>query len=227
MINNGLTSQTIKAIDDYTINEIGIPSMVLMERAALSITQKLLSKNGDSDNSYAIVCGTGNNGGDGLAVGRMLHQADKTVRIYLVGNTDKASEGFTKQLQIAQNLGLAIQTLDTDPSEPIRGDIVLDALFGIGLSRNVKGPYKTAIEKINRFEGLIIAVDVPSGLSANTGRPMGIAVKADATYTIGFMKKGFEQEDAADYTRELYLLDIGYPNDTLLRNIIEEEEAND
>ncbi|MER2064216.1 MAG: NAD(P)H-hydrate epimerase [Alkalibacterium sp.] len=227
MINNGLTSQTIKAIDDYTINKIGIPSMVLMERAALSITQKLLSKNGYSYKTYAIVCGTGNNGGDGLAVGRMLHQADKTVRIYLVGNTDKASEGFTKQLRIAHNLGLDIQTLDTDLSEPIRGDIVLDALFGIGLSRNVEGPYKTAIEKMGHFEGPIIAVDVPSGLSANTGRPMGNAVKADVTYTIGFMKKGFEYEDSATFTGELTVLDIGYPNDSLLAEIFEEDEIND
>jgi len=86
-----LASSTIKAIDEYTINEIGIPSMVLMERAALAITEKLLENSERSKKTYAVVCGTGNNGGDGLAVGRILHQAGKKVTLFLVGSRESGS----------------------------------------------------------------------------------------------------------------------------------------
>ncbi|WP_368644791.1 NAD(P)H-hydrate epimerase [Alkalibacterium putridalgicola] len=225
-MNEGLASQTIKAIDTYTINEVGIPSMVLMERAALAITEELLKNDSGSAASYAVICGTGNNGGDGLAIGRILHQAGKTVDIYLVGNVEKASDECRKQLRIAKNLGLSIEFFD-ESAEAFHADVVLDALFGIGLDRDVEEPHKIAIERINRSHGQIVAVDVPSGLSADTGGALGTAVKADTTLTIGFMKKGFTAKEAKAYIGELKVMAIGYPDSSLLKDIIKKEQAND
>ena len=219
-MSKGLTSQQIKAIDEYTIDDIGLPSMVLMERAALAITQKLLESDRKSEFSYDIVCGMGNNGADGLAIGRLLHQAGRTVTLYLVGDIDKASAEFKRQIFIVQNLAVPIFSFD-EVHGAYNADVILDALFGIGLNRNVEEPNKTAIEKINQSDGRIIAVDVPSGLSADTGRPMGTAVEADITYTIGFNKIGFEQEASAGYVGALFILDIGYPNARLLQHIIQ------
>lgn len=224
-MNKGLASHTIKAIDTFTINEIGIPSMVLMERAALAITQELLAADNASDISYDIVCGTGNNGGDGLAIGRMLHQAGNSVRIYLVGNVDSSSDEFRKQLNIAENLGLLILPFN-EAGETFDADRVLDAVFGIGLNRDVEEPHRTAIDRINRSKGQIIAVDVPSGLSADTGEPMGIAVEAEVTYTIGFIKKGFEYKGSDRFLGEVNVLAIGYPSASLLEDIVKEEKRN-
>ncbi|SFC72757.1 yjeF N-terminal region [Alkalibacterium subtropicum] len=225
-MNEGLASQTIKAIDAYTINEIGIPSMVLMERAALAIADELLDHTSISAASYAVVCGTGNNGGDGLAIGRMLHQAGKTVKIYLVGNVDKASDECRKQLRIAKNLGLTIDFLE-EGAESFSEDVVLDALFGIGLDRDVEEPHKTAIDKINRSHGYVVAVDVPSGISADTGKAMGTAVIADSTLTIGFMKTGFNVKEAQAFIGKLKVMAIGYPERSLLKGLIKEELTND
>ncbi|OJF92645.1 NAD(P)H-hydrate epimerase [Alkalibacterium sp. 20] len=222
---DGLSSQTIKAIDTFTIDTIGIPSMVLMERAALAVVEKILADETDELKSYGIVCGTGNNGADGLAIGRLLVQTGKTVTLYVVGDTQRASKEFKQQLKIVKNLNLDIKTFDTVATE-FEGDVVIDALFGIGLDRNVEGSYRLAITSINASKGKIIALDVPSGLSANTGQVLGIAVEAEETYTIGFMKKGFGHKGAKSYTGTVTVLDIGYPAPHFFEDIIKKEQTN-
>lgn len=222
----GLSSHTIKAIDHFTINEIGMPSMVLMERAALAIVEELLKGETKETLTYDIVCGIGNNGGDGIAVGRLLHQAGKAVTIYLVGDTEHASDECRQQLTIADNLKMTIKAFALT-SDSFNGDVVIDALFGIGLSRDVEDPYKQAIDCINKSKGKIAAIDVPSGLSADAGEVLGQAVKAEDTYTIGFMKKGFKKANAQTYTGNIKVLDIGYPADFILEKIINKEETHD
>ena len=114
-------------------------------------------------------------------------------------------------------------TFDAD-TQSFEEDVVIDAIFGIGLSREVEEPHKTAIDSINRSAGEIIAVDVPSGLSADTGEVFGSAVRADITYTIGFMKKGFDRSDGVKYTGKVNRVSIGYPKDSLLENVIRKEQ---
>ncbi|MFO8069930.1 MAG: NAD(P)H-hydrate epimerase [Alkalibacterium sp.] len=222
---DGLSSQTIKAIDSFTIDTIGIPSMVLMERAALAVAEKILADEADEMTSYAIVCGTGNNGADGLAIGRLLFQAGKSVTLYVVGDTENGSKEFKQQLKIVKNLNIDIESFAAGATD-FKGDVVIDALFGIGLNRNVEDPHRRAIKSINESKGKIIALDVPSGLSANTGEVLGVAVEAEETYTIGFMKKGFGHEHAQSYTGEITILDIGYPAPHFFEDIIKKEQTN-
>lgn len=222
----GLTSQTIKRIDTFTIDTIGIPSMVLMERAALAFTGKLLENVTREATDYAVVCGTGNNGGDGLAVGRLLHQAGKEVTFYLVGDLDSGSIEFKQQLKIVNNIELTVKTFH-EGMKNFKEKVIVDALFGIGLNRAVEAPYKQAIKSINGSKGRVIALDLPSGLSADTGESFGTVVEAEETYTIGFMKKGFGNEDSRMYTGDISILDIGYPESRFFEDIIKEEQNND
>lgn len=223
---NGLSSETIKAIDEYTINNIGIPSMVLMERAALAITEQLLNSVTDERLAFGIVCGTGNNGGDGLAIGRLLKQSGRTVMLYLVGDTESGSDEYRQQLKIVENLNIPHKIFDAS-MEDFKEDIIIDALFGIGLNRTIEEPYKKPIQCINKSKGTIAAIDVPSGLSADTGEIYGTAVEADQTYTIGFTKKGFNFLDAQKHTGEIHIVSIGYPELNLLEDILKKEETND
>jgi NAD(P)H-hydrate epimerase len=220
----GLSAKQIKAIDQYMIESIGMPSLVLMERAALATVDAILK---DFEfNSALILCGTGNNGGDGVAVGRLLHQAGKAVTITLVGDPEHASEETTAQLKMARNLNVrCINSLED--SWPDDSDtLIVDALFGIGLDREVEDPYLEVIRRVNNGTFRTVSIDVPSGLSADTGSVFGDAIKADKTYSIGFWKNGFSNEESGTYTGEIRLLDIGYPSLSELTRIIDQEENN-
>lgn len=223
---SGLTSETIKRIDEFTISVIGIPSMVLMERAALAFTEKLLENEPAEETDYAVVCGTGNNGGDGLAVGRLLHQAGKEVTLYIVGDPEKSSQEFTQQWTIVKNLKVKTKR-NVKEWTPFKEGIIIDALFGIGLNRPVEHPHKQVIDCINKSDGRVIALDIPSGLSADTGEPLGVSVVAEKTCTIGFWKKGFGNKGSGMYTGDISILNIGYPDRRFLEDIIKEEQNND
>lgn len=220
----GLSAKQIKAIDQYTIESIGMPSLVLMERAALATVEAML--NDFEFNSTYILCGTGNNGGDGIAVGRLLHQAGKTVTIFIVGDPERASEETRIQLKIARKLNVPC-VYSLEDSWPDDSDtLIIDALFGIGLDREVEDPYLEVIRRVNDEGYRTVAIDVPSGLSADTGSVLGDAIKADKTYSIGFWKIGFSKEESSAYTGEIKLLDIGYPPLSELAHIIDQEENN-
>ena len=133
-----VTGKQMKAIDAYTIRTIGIPSLVLMERAALKVAlaaERLWEK---GDVIWAV-CGTGNNGADGVAAARMLHLKGYPVRVFLVGNPDKGTEEFRTQLKIAGNVGLF--TLPWQEGEKEECGLLIDAVFGVGLSRPVEGDF--------------------------------------------------------------------------------------
>ncbi|PRY84147.1 NAD(P)H-hydrate epimerase [Alkalibacterium olivapovliticus] len=217
----GLSAREIKAIDHFTINSIGIPSVVLMERAALSVTEAVLSEYDDNEN-FIVVCGTGNNGGDGVAIARLLHQSGKRVTLHVIGDLSKASEETHIQLIIARHLEMTISESDADLSEQ-KPAIIIDALFGIGLDRAVKDPYLSVIKAINQSTATILAVDIPSGLSADTGIVYNEAVRAKKTYTIGFWKKGFDNDQCRPFTGEIKTLAIGYPEAKFYQHLLESE----
>lgn len=212
-----ISCEEMKEMDSHAINVIGIPSIVLMENAALKVIKNIENMNC----SYiTVVCGTGNNGGDGLAVARHLLLKHNTVNIYIVGDLEKGTKDFNINLNILKNMNIPIfNIIDTNDYENLENDIkksdlVVDSIFGIGITRNVGGLYYDVIDIINRSAKKIIAVDVPSGINGDTGEIMGIAVKADKTIVFHMMKKGLV--NITEYTGELIVEGIGIPHKKII-----------
>lgn len=211
-----VTGDEMKEYDNNTITQIGIHEMVLMERAALAVHDviwdecKVFQK-------ILIVAGTGNNGADGLALARLFAENECDVEVCLLGNQQKATEQFRKQLEILSHYPVfvwekegALQKLVSYAQKEVkRYGIIVDALFGVGLSRKITGEFAAAIEAMNALQGDKIAVDMPSGICANTGRVMGVAFRADITVTFGFGKLGLYLYPGSDYAGQLEVEDIG------------------
>lgn len=210
-----VTGKQMKLIDHYTIEEIGIPSMVLMERAALSAAEYIWTTATQSDHILAV-CGTGNNGADGIAAARMLHLKGYSSEILMVGEENHASEEFKQQLSIARKTGVSVMH---DPHE-VRWEnntILVDALFGIGLSREVEGLHKEVIQKMNDSQAKVISIDIASGLSGDDGQIWGTAVKANTTVTFGWKKEGMTTVKGKELSGETIVADIGYPEEVYNR----------
>uniref|UniRef100_UPI00405740CB NAD(P)H-hydrate dehydratase n=1 Tax=Acetatifactor sp. TaxID=1872090 RepID=UPI00405740CB len=207
-----VTSEEMKKYDSNTIGKIGIPGMVLMERAAVAVVEQITElvkkrfvKEQQEGLRVCIVAGMGNNGGDGLAVARLLSEKKYCVDVCLVGDESKASEQWRKQHDILQNYPVTVGTKIKENEY----NIWVDALFGVGLSRIVEGKYAQVIEQMNRKGGYKIAVDVPSGLDSDTGRVLGGVVKADITVTFGFCKRGLVFFPGCEYAGDVIVADIG------------------
>lgn len=207
-----ISCKEMKAMDSYTIENIGVPSIVLMENAALKVIKNIPIENAEK---FTVVCGVGNNGGDGLAVARHIILNGKKVDLYILGNLDKATNDFNINLNILKNMDVEFihikgtNELNRLKNSLINNDITIDAIFGIGLTRNVEGTYKEVISLINEHSKYIISVDIPSGLDGDTGEVLGIAVKANKTVTFHLAKKGLIQNK--EYTGELIVESIGIP----------------
>lgn len=199
-----VTAEQMRHYDSYTIKTIGIPSLVLMERAALAVRDEILAHYRKQLDGVVVVAGSGNNGGDGLAVARLLHIAGVTVTILNVGNPAHASEEHRVQDRICQHYQLR-QT--TDLTVLNSATLVVDALFGIGIDRPVKGSYADAIKAINHGAAPVIAVDMPSGINTDTGEVMGVAVKATTTVTFAFNKVGLTTGAGQDYAGRVVIAD--------------------
>lgn len=208
-----ITCQQMKAMDSYAINNIGIPSIVLMENAALKVVENI---DLEKFNSFTIVCGVGNNGGDGLAVARHLILNRKIVDLFIIGNLEKGTRDFNVNLNILKNLDVEFVNISKDEDLDLlkesleKNHMTIDSIFGIGLARDVGGIFYDVIKIINEFSKNTISVDIPSGLNGDTGKPMDISIKADKTITFHHMKKGLVNSE--DYTGEVLVEDIGIPN---------------
>lgn len=206
-----VTSKCAKLMDEYTINNIGIPGIVLMENAASEIYSSILHKG----EKFIIFCGTGNNGGDGLAVARKLILSGKKVVVVICGNLNKGTEEFNLNLTILKNINAEIIIFNNNKGIVnqmlAEADVIVDAIFGIGLSRDIEGIFKEVIELINSSKKYTVSIDIPSGLNGNTGIIMGICIKADETITVETYKKGFFLQEANEYTGKVTVINIGYP----------------
>lgn len=200
-----LDAAQMKAIDSYTIGQIGIDSMVLMERAALAVADSM-EAHVPPPARIISVCGMGNNGGDGIAAARILAGRGYQVSICLVGNTDKASEGCKRQLMIAKRLGLAV----SNQMEPAEYNGIIDAMFGIGITREITGDYAGAVRWINEQDAYVVSVDMPSGIHTDTGQVCGVAVRAAQTVTFGYEKTGLLLYPGREYAGKLTIADIGF-----------------
>ena len=212
MADKAITAEQMRHYDSYTINTIGIPSLVLMERAALAVRDEVLNAFPLNLQNIVVVAGSGNNGGDGLDVARLLHIAGVKVTILTVGNPDHASNEHQVQDRICQYYKIP-QTSDLNVLKD--ASLIVDALFGIGIDRPVEGNYATAIEAINNSDAVVVAVDMPSGINTDTGEVMGVAVNATATVTFAVNKVGLTKSAGKKHAgRVVVASDMGtYPVD--------------
>ena len=212
MADKAITAEQMRHYDSYTINTIGIPSLVLMERAALAVRDEVLNAFPLNLQNIVVVAGSGNNGGDGLDVARLLHIAGVKVTILIVGNPDHASNEHQVQDRICQYYKIP-QTSDLNVLK--EASLIVDALFGIGIDRPVEGNYATAIEAINNSDAVVVAVDMPSGINTDTGEVMGVAVNATATVTFAVNKVGLTKSAGKKHAgRVVVASDMGtYPVD--------------
>ena len=201
-----VTKKEMQAIDAYTMDKIGIPSAVLMERAALSVVEEIERLN-VSHGRVLIVVEGGNNGGDGLAVGRILLERGYKVDIYYIGGFEKVSQGFQQQWSILHHMGVRFRK--TIPNKEYA--VIVDGIFGVGLSREVQGVQKKAIEAMNHMDAIKVAIDIPSGIDATTGEVLGTAIYADYTVTFGLKKLGMFFLDGIDACGTVICKPIGFP----------------
>ncbi len=214
-----LTGQQMKEVDQITIGEIGIPSMVLMERAALAVVEEVKKRSKPEDRVWCV-CGCGNNGADGVAAARMLFQAGYQVTVMVLGDRSKGSKEFLQQTAIAGKLGIRQMDVGRSPEFSrifSQGcDVVVDAVFGVGLCRAVEGMYKAFLEQLSAMNRrLTVAVDIPSGISSEGGQVLGTALQADVTVTFGWEKLGTVLYPGRSYAGEVVIADIGFPKAAL------------
>ncbi|MCD7766299.1 MAG: NAD(P)H-hydrate dehydratase [Lachnospiraceae bacterium] len=232
-----LSADEMKACDDRTIHKIGIPSAVLMERAALSVVEEMRHAGLDLTRTL-VVCGSGNNGGDGFAIARILAQNASLFQDYavsemssdtcdvtlaFVGKEMSMTEETALQRKICENSGLKISRNFMEHEYTV----IVDAIFGIGLSRPVEGHYADVIRWINSQNAKKVAVDIPSGVSADNGRVCGVCVEADLTVTFACRKVGQLLYPGALYCGQLICRDIGISVRNHSRTAVEDEAAAD
>ena len=219
-----VTAAEMKALDSNTIQQAGIPSLVLMERAALQTADEITKHLKEKDRErILVVCGTGNNGGDGLAVARILHLRGFRTWYYILGNEEKMTAETACQFKTAQyyqvpranNLNLNEYTT------------IVDAIFGVGLSRPVEGKYGEVINELNQASAYKVAVDIPSGIDADTGFEKGTAFRADLTVTFAFRKRGLCFYPGRMYGGEIVVADIGIysiPGENIPMHCLEQKD---
>lgn len=201
-----LTAEQMKEVDRYTIEEIGIPSIVLMENAKRAVSKKILER--DFDTCH-IVAGIGNNGGDGLAVARDIYLKGKDVKVYLIGDPEKGSPDFKINYKILKNLKLDIISLDENTDFSISDrDIIVDAIFGTGLKRDIEGLFKNVIEKLNQKKAYKISIDMPSGLDSDDGSVHGILFESDLLVSLQCPKVGLKNYKGSFVVEEIGIPDI-------------------
>lgn len=208
-----LNAAEMRAADAHAIHDLKTPSIELMENAARKVTQVLL-RQFESPLSTAVVCGKGNNGGDGLAVARLLKQEGwQPVVLLLARSADLKDDPATNwQRAVAANVECIenIQPHDL-PTHLQKRELVVDAIFGTGLSKPLEGFYAEAVQAINRAGKKVVAIDVPSGLTSDTGAILGPAIRADMTVALASLKYCHVLSPASRFCGEIHVADIGIP----------------
>ena len=214
-----LTGEEKREIDRYSIEVLGVPALMLMEEAALALAGCV--RETVPEGSWVLaVCGSGNNGGDGIAAARILFGWGYEAEILMIGDLSHATAQVEAELSLAREAGVCICK---EPEEFRREkalseyDLLIDAVFGIGLTREVKGSYASWIEAMNESKVPVIAADIPSGIEASTGRVLGCAVRAAKTVTFGEMLLGLVRYPGAEYAGRVQAVDIGFPEEASAR----------
>jgi NAD(P)H-hydrate epimerase len=229
-----VTAEEMQRIDRTTIKKYGIAGSILMERAGLAVVEKInelffqptvrssqfteekkLPTVNRQPSTVYVLCGGGNNGGDGFVIARVLHNQKRNVEVFLAVNPGNLRGDAKINYNAAVKFGVKIYPIKrflTGHRSLVTGHcLIVDALLGTGLSKDVRKPLSTLIERMNRTKCTIFSVDIPSGISSDTGQIMGCAVKASHTVTFGLPKRGHLLYPGAEYTGNLSVADIGFP----------------
>ncbi len=213
-----VTAKEMQLMDGRTIESIGVPGRVLMENAARGATRVFLQRFPEAPNRrVGVLAGRGNNGGDGFVMARYLFQEGADVTVFLLSEKGRAGGDAGENLKLLDALGVPVWEMPDKAA--IEGaetfiraqDLWVDAIFGTGLNAEVRGHYRTAIERLNEAGRPIFSVDIPSGLHADTGQPCGVCVRASATATFAFPKVGHRVPPGPELTGDLFVVDIGIP----------------
>jgi len=204
----------MQKMDKDAINKYGISDCLLMENAGLAVCQLISNKFNIENSSFVIFCGVGNNGGDGLVIARKLFSNGASVNICLLSNPEKFKGAAKNNWESIKTLGIPtkIKPSLTELAAILKpGDIIIDAIFGTGLTRRIEGYYYNTIQLINQKINVVISVDIPSGIDGNTGEVKGIAVNADYTVTFGLPKIGNILYPGYFHCGKLYVSYISFP----------------
>ena len=213
-----LTAAQMQAVDHRTIDEVGIPGVVLMENAGRGVATEIIQRYAISGSPCAlIIAGKGNNGGDGYVIARQLLDKGWHVKTVVLAERDAIRGDALLNLAALENYGGHVafvsdsETLKTSLAGADESTVLVDAIFGTGLAKPARGLYLQAIEWFNQQAAPVVAVDIPSGIDASTGRILGVAVNASLTVTFAFAKIGLVSYPGAALVGELVVVDIGIP----------------
>jgi len=210
------TRENVRAVDQAAIDQYAIPGVLLMENAARALFHVALDMLGGRDRAALILCGPGNNGGDGFAIARFLHNAGVGVRVVTSQPLRDYTGDAAINARIAHRMGIPIEPASDHPELPAAG-LVVDALLGTGLTTAPRGVVARLIDAINAHPAPTLAVDLPSGLDCDTGQPLGACVRAERTVTFVGLKAGFASEESRAYTGVVSVGDIGAPRELVER----------
>lgn len=209
-----VTAEQMRLYEGYLMETLGIPSLLLMERAAgyIKETAAEILKT-EKAACVLVVSGCGNNGADGLAAARMLTEEGRRVLVVRLGDPEHASENNRIHTGILERMGIPLMS-DLQTALEQRPDLIIDALFGIGLNRELKESYRDAVKQINQYRSCnemcrVLSVDLPSGLHTDRGKALPEAVRADVTVTFGFLKRGMYLNEGRRYCGRVICCPIG------------------
>lgn len=207
--------QEMQSLDSYASRELHIPEEILMENAGQAAVSVLASQWGDiRGRKFAVCCGVGNNGGDGLVVTRHLLSREGKVTVFIIGEPDRFRGAAKQNWAIARNLPIAVRLVraaeDLLP-ELNEADVIIDALFGTGLDREITGLAAQVIGLVNRQGKMVMSLDIPSGVNGDTGEIMGSAIRADWTVAFGLPKRGNILYPGYELCGGLFLAPISFP----------------
>lgn len=204
----------MRTLDQTAIEHYGIPEELLMENAGQAVYVLLQEQCGIRGKNIVVLCGLGNNGGDGFVVARLVHSSGGSVKVYILGSPDRFTGAAKANLDILSRLPVEIHPLSSVEAvqyDVAHCDAIVDAIFGTGLSREITGLHREVIEAMNASRARVVSVDIPSGVHGDTGRIMGAAVKADYTVTFGLPKIGNLLFPGYDHCGALYVSHISFP----------------
>ncbi len=208
------TVAQMRNLDRGATEEFGITEDLLMENAGQAVYFAVLKELGIRNKKFVIFSGGGNNGGDGLVVARKIHSNNGEATIFLLDDENKFRGAAKRNFDIVSRMPIEIckvSTIESIKSAVLHSDAIVDAIFGTGLTREVNGIYKDAIQLINESKKTVFSVDIPSGINGDTGEVMGTAVKADYTITFGLPKIGNMLYPGYDRCGKLYVSHISFP----------------
>ncbi|MGE4356977.1 MAG: NAD(P)H-hydrate epimerase [Candidatus Omnitrophota bacterium] len=205
-----ISAKLAKLIDEKVSKNLGISTLVLMENAGRSVAEEVVKL---KKKKIAIFCGKGNNGGDGLVCARHLLCRGIKPDVFLLGKIEEVKNEAKVNLDILLKLWRAIEVNEENFSKIKfkKYDLIVDAIFGIGLKGKITGFFQNTIDLINSSGAYVVSVDIPSGLDADSGRVLGNCVKANMTITFFAKKSGMVKNKGPEYCGEIIVKDLGFP----------------